>query len=177
MEPEELAAILDRYGALLRAVAAERCRWPDDCVQEALIRLSGLDQRPNQPLAWLITTVRHLALDQSRSEARRSVREQQVGLNHARGTRDPEEVAALHQLLEQLDEDSRQLVLMRVWGGMGFAELAELSGGSVATVHRRYVRILEQLRDWWEGTCQRTKSEPTASSQRPPRNPPGMPLS
>jgi RNA polymerase sigma-70 factor (ECF subfamily) len=158
MQPEELAELLDRYGALLRAVAAQRCRWPDDCVQEALIRLAGLDQPPRQPLAWLIATVQHLALDQTRSDTRRAAREQRVAersMDRQRGAPGDRAIDAvdLRHLLDRLDEADRQLVLMRVWGGMGFAELASATGGSVAGIHRRYTKILEQLRLWWDAPC------------------------
>ncbi len=52
--------------------ARQWCVHPDDALQDALIDLAQLASDPRDPLAWLFMTVRRKAINQARSENRRS---------------------------------------------------------------------------------------------------------
>jgi RNA polymerase sigma-70 factor (ECF subfamily) len=70
----------------------------------------------------------------------------------ATGTSPSEALAALEvadrlrQALEQLDEDEREVVLMRHFEHLGNREIAWLLGLSESAAHKRYVRALLRLR-------------------------------
>ena len=53
-----------------------------------------------------------------------------------------------------LQPDFREIVVMRIWGELGFAEIAGVMGLSVSTVHTRYVAAIKQLRAALEKPCQ-----------------------
>jgi DNA-directed RNA polymerase specialized sigma24 family protein len=44
--------------------------------------------------------------------------------------------------------------VMRIWGEMTFAQIAEITGDSVSTVHTHYVSALETLRKKMVTPCQ-----------------------
>jgi RNA polymerase sigma-70 factor (ECF subfamily) len=142
---DDIAALLDVHGAALRLYASGWSRMPDDCVQEAFIELARQSPPPQQPLAWLYRVVRRRAMVHHRSGRRRARHEQAAG--ERRPTiRDTTAQHEILDLLDQLDSQSRELVVLRVWGGRTFAEMAEITGRSTSGLHRDYTAALDTLR-------------------------------
>jgi RNA polymerase sigma-70 factor (ECF subfamily) len=54
--------------------------------------------------------------------------------------------ASLSDSLAALDATAREIVVLRVWGGLSWQEIAEVAGGSKSAAQRHYVQALEQLR-------------------------------
>lgn len=69
---EQLRELIDAHGAALTLYARTWCNFPDDALQEALIDLLRQDPFPEQPAAWLFTTVRRRAMNLTRGERCRS---------------------------------------------------------------------------------------------------------
>lgn len=169
-EPAEIARLLDRYGASLRAVAAAWCNTPDDCVQEAFVRLATVDVPPEHPPAWLATVVRNEARSRARAQARRRAHErnageQQTGRWHPEPSQslDPDDCLAA---LDCLEPTEREIVVMRIWTGLTFEQLADVVGSSRSDVHRRYHAALSCMKAIVEQSCltnQSTKSRPPSS--------------
>jgi len=154
----------------LTQVAAERAaglrlfarQWVDattaeDVVQEALVKLLAERQAPRNPVAWMYRAVRNAAFDHYRSSVRRRRREQLVA-----EARDPWfesradallDARAAETALESLEDDDRELIVMRIWGELGFAEIASVLEVSVPTVHNRYKKALGTLRRALEKPC------------------------
>jgi RNA polymerase sigma-70 factor (ECF subfamily) len=57
------------------------------------------------------------------------------------------------EALETLPAEQREVIVLRIWGGRSFEEIAELIGKSTSTAHRRYEQGLESLREKWRVTC------------------------
>ena len=57
------------------------------------------------------------------------------------------------QTLGQLPLEERQIVVMRIWGELGFTQIAGIMQLSVSTVHGRYTAALEQMRQRLEQPC------------------------
>lgn len=150
---------LDRLAQLVVArsgwLAMYARQWVDDAsaqdvVQEALTALLGQRPAPDDPIAWMCRTVRNAAVDQVRSSSRRRQREQIV----ARGRReefDPTPDALIdaksaEAALKQLPPELREVVILRIWGGLGFVQIAQVMHLGISTVHGRYVAALEQMR-------------------------------
>lgn len=148
-----IAEMLDRHGAALALYARQWTSAADDCVQEALVELARQPTAPENPAAWLYRVVRNRALNAARADRRRIVHEQSAA--QARAARkthevDAAEAAGLNDSLATLDAAAREIVVLRVWGGLAWQEIAELVGGSKSTAQRTYVQALEQLRTHWE---------------------------
>ena len=129
----------------------------DDVVQEALMALVAQPQPPDNAQAWLYRAVRNSALDAARAAERRRRREQSVALAR-REWFIPEPDAlidgkAAQQALRELNPEHREIVVLRIWGDLTFAEIAELLQLGVSTVHDRYKAALRQLRSALEQPC------------------------
>jgi RNA polymerase sigma-70 factor (ECF subfamily) len=132
----------------------------EDVVQEAVVALLSESRPPANPLAWLYRTVRNGAIDAARAHTRRRRREQLVAKTRQEWF-DSRPDALLdaevaQQALETLAPEYRQIVVMRIWGDLGFAEMAEVLELSVSTVHTRYVAAIKQLRVALEKPCPNT---------------------
>jgi RNA polymerase sigma-70 factor (ECF subfamily) len=152
MDPEHLGFLIDRHSAALVLYARQWCGAPEDVVQEAFIKLVRQKPPPQQPAAWLYRTVRNGAISQGRSERRRQTyeaRAAELAPAWFQPADDPAglDAAAAAQALAALPLDQREVIVAHLWGGLTFEQIAELCGGSTATVWRRYSAGLTALRD------------------------------
>jgi RNA polymerase sigma factor (sigma-70 family) len=129
----------------------------EDVVQEALTALLCQRPAPVDPVAWLVRAVRNAAIDSARSTSRRRRREQTAAQtrgdwfdSRADSLLDSQ---AAEKALEQLSTEHRQIVVLRIWGELGFAQIAQAMDLSVSTVHDRYTAALKQLRAALEKPC------------------------
>jgi len=149
MSPTTLTGLLDRHFGPLVAWTGLRDGSAEDVVQEAFVRLSGQAKPPDNPVAWLYATTRHLASNERRASGRRARRERMAaGTERREGTAwATAEAGELAGFLLTLPDELREVVVARTWGGLGFDEIAGLVGRSKATVWRDYGRALDLLRD------------------------------
>lgn len=150
--PAELGRLWREHAAALELLARTRCGSPEDCVQEAFIRLARQRQVPDDPLAWLARVVRNEAISQARANQRRLQREQRAASEQAAWLEPVQaQEAALSSdevqaALRELDEAVRDVLVAHIWGGLTFRQIAEAFEMPRSTVHRRYLSALEQLR-------------------------------
>ncbi|TWT76066.1 ECF RNA polymerase sigma factor SigK [Posidoniimonas polymericola] len=145
---------------MLALYASQWTASPDDCVQEALVELARQPRTPDSPVAWLYRVVKRRALNAARGDRRRREREQAVGQSRvATAGSQATDFAEIAELLAQLDGPDREAVVLRLWGGLTFAEIADTLGLSTATAHRRYEQALETLRQVCDATTP-TEREP-----------------
>ena len=166
--PELLGRLLDEHGGALALYAAQWTENADDCVQEALIELAGQSRLPASPVAWLYRVVRNRAISQFRSSRRRERREQIAWRlrprsvvdreSDARAEPDAEQIAAA---METLPDEIREVVVARTWGQLNFEQIAELTGCSTSTAHRRYEAGLAALRERLFVSCPTNAITPT----------------
>jgi RNA polymerase sigma-70 factor, ECF subfamily len=98
------------------------------------------DGRP--PLAWLYAVARRRFAD----FARRSAREP-LGLGApAAAEYGPRVIEALRAALERLPDAQREVVVLKLWRGAAFAEIAERVGVSDEAARMRFSRGLAALR-------------------------------
>lgn len=170
IKAEWLSGVLDRHAAPLELFASQWSDTPEDCVQEAVIELTRLPACPDNVAAWLFHVVRTRAINSCRSQTRRR-RHEAMAARLIKFETDPadeppfdaDELAAG---LEQLDEELREVVVARIWGGLGFTEIGEMIGGlSAATAFRRFQAGLNALRRLLEESCQTRlpKIQPTTA--------------
>ena len=115
----------------------------DDAAQEAFVRLLGQRRRPDDPAAWLFTACRRICLDQLR---RQKVRQRPVPAAEDFEPADAVEVEQAVAALTELPDRRRQIVVARLWGGLGFAAVGKLLGLSTSTAHAEYHAALAELR-------------------------------
>lgn len=154
--PDALGDLIDRHWGPLLAWVGRCDGAAEDVVQQAFIRLASTEPAPEHPVGWLYRVSRRLAINEHKSQARRRQRHNHV----ARSQQQPQpcwqsaEASELIELLQQLPDDCRQVVVARLWGDLTFEEIAVVVGASPATVWRRYGEALEMLRKTYQVQCQ-----------------------
>ncbi|MGO9466532.1 MAG: RNA polymerase sigma factor [Isosphaeraceae bacterium] len=152
--PEILGRLFDEHAAALVLFARQWCDAPEDIVQDAFLALARQESQPDRAVAWLYRVVRNGAIAASRQSRRRRHREQRSASREcdpapggswfaATDDRIDAEHAAL--LLADLDGETREVIVARLWGGLTFEEVARLQGCSLTTAHRRYQAGLSRL--------------------------------
>src|SRR5262245_55802931 len=158
----QVEPVLARAAALVlyaRQWLAEDRSAAEDVVQEAVSALLGQKHPPDDPVAWMYRAVRNAAIDHARSSSRRRKRDQraaQMRREWFETTSDAAldgEIAA--QALRTLPEGHREVVVLRVWGELGWAQIAQIMQLSVSTVFERYRTALAQMRRAMENPCER----------------------
>jgi RNA polymerase sigma factor (sigma-70 family) len=151
IEPEQLGRLFDAHAAALTLYARSWCSRPEaeDAVQEAFAKLAAQRLIPDQPAAWLYRVVRNGAIAASRSFWRRRRREAVASRPETlfASTDDGIDARDASKLLDDLDPETRAIVVARIWGGLTFDEVAKLQGCSLTTAHRRYQDGLKRLHE------------------------------
>jgi RNA polymerase sigma-70 factor (ECF subfamily) len=64
-----------------------------------------------------------------------------------------DERAELLEAVERLPAEQRELVVLRVWGGLSFVEIAEAVEVATSTAYRKYHEAIDSLRQQWNEPC------------------------
>lgn len=152
LAPEELADLLGRYWAALVSWIGSVDGEAEDIVQSAFIKLAAQDPPPSNCTAWLFAVTKRLAINKRVSSKKRRTRELLVASTRASDSAadSPPDGLDLQQLLLELEESEREVVVARIWGELTFDEIAALTGHAKATVWRAYQSGLEKLRKAYE---------------------------
>lgn len=149
--PTSFARLLQQHGAALVLYAQQWCDTPEDVVQDAMLALIRQTSAPENLVGWLYRVVRNGAISASRSAARRWRRERQAAqrgepwFEPADGRQIDAQAAT--EALKQLPVEQRETIVARLWGGLSYQQIAELTGSSTSSVHRRYQAGLSALRE------------------------------
>lgn len=151
--PDEWAAWLEQHGAALVLLARQ---WvssradAEDVVQEAFVRFWRSRQRASDSAAYLYACVKHCALDWQRGRKRQAKREEAAARAEAdtcfAGPLEQEERrVVIETALRKLPENQREVVVMKIWGGLSFPEIAAVLRVSANTAASRYRYALATL--------------------------------
>jgi RNA polymerase sigma-70 factor, ECF subfamily len=149
---DRLADLYDRFaGTLFRHAAmilADRVAAAD-AVHNVFLKLAKAGTSGDiESLAYLRRAVRNECFSVMRTRRRDIVvaLDQQL-LELAEGADDhPAQRLALEQALQQLPAEQREVVHLKVWEGMTFQEIADLTGEALNTAASRYRYAMEKLR-------------------------------
>jgi RNA polymerase sigma-70 factor (ECF subfamily) len=149
MSPHELASLVDTHGPPLVLYARQWCHAPEDVVQDAFVKLVAARETPRDVVPWLYRVVRNGALDLGKTSRRRSRREQVVARPEhwfeepaIEGLDAETAIAAL----QRLPGDQREVIVARIWGGLSFEQIAEVTGCSASSAFRRFTAGIDILR-------------------------------
>ncbi len=122
----------------------------EDIVQEAFVKFwrrnHNIDNR-----ALLYATVRSIALDLIRRDSRRARREAEAYSDAEQAVEPQFEIANESQFLvggavDRLPHEQREVLVMKIWNDLTFAEIAEALGISQNTAASRYRYALAALK-------------------------------
>ena len=146
---------LDDHGPSFLLFARQKARSEadaQDLVQEAVLEAAQRDNHGEPPaLALVYATIRRRAIDLARTEDRRSLRENAT-LEAAPDAwfdtlvEDRERARIIQDAMNRLPEIQREVITLKIWGGLTFAEIAQSLGISPNTAASRFRYGLEELR-------------------------------
>jgi RNA polymerase sigma-70 factor (ECF subfamily) len=143
---------LERHGAALLLFARQwSTNLPDaeDAVQNGFLKFWETRARARDELAYLYTCVRTAAMDLGRGTRRRDVREANAPPMHQSAfepsAKRVERQLMIERALNQLPGDQREVVVMKIWGGLTFAQIGQALGASPNTAASRYRYALARL--------------------------------
>lgn len=162
IQPKDLSGWYDAWSPALLLYARQ---WLDadaaeDVVQDAFIRLMAARSRPTHPKRWLFRVVRNAAIGRLRKRRRRRERLQRAtrtlpALFEQRAD-DLIDARMAEENLSQLNREQREIIVMRLWGGMKLREISEITNLATSTVWTHYRAGLAELRRRLR-TCMRKK--------------------
>ena len=138
---------------MLFARQQSRCETDaQDLVQEAVIEAwqkQGDGTPP--PLTWVYATVRRRAIDLARRDSRRTGREQMASEPMPEAwfdtsVEDCELKRLIQNAMTRLPDMYREVITLKVWGELTFAEIASVLGIPANTAASRYRYGMEELR-------------------------------
>jgi len=152
---DDWASWLDRHGPALVLLA--RAWVPtradaEDVVQEAFVRFWRSRHRAADPTAYLFGCVKRSALDWVRARGRQVRREAAAAKPEGEPLFDgpleqAERRAAVAAALDTLPEAQREVLVMKVWGGLTFPQIAAALGVPADTAASRFRYALAKLRE------------------------------
>ncbi len=158
LSEEEFKECIREYGARLLMYARQFVndrQEAESVLQDAFIRLwrEGYNRRYTL-LQQLYTRVRSSAIDYLRRNQRRSRREHiymtdiqnDSWFDHRLTDDEDARRQELERALQALPGPQREVLTMKIWGGLTFQEIADTLGESLGTVASRYRLALQKLR-------------------------------
>jgi RNA polymerase sigma-70 factor, ECF subfamily len=149
--------LYDRHAAGLYRYAVMILADPDsaaDAVHQvfaALVRRKSVDVAFELP--YLKRAVRNECFSMLRREQRSPVDASVAILESVQGVEDkPDERLELERALKVLPPEQREVVHLKIFEGLTFQEMAELTGDSINTVASRYRYAIEKLRALLDGS-------------------------
>ena len=124
---------------------------------------------PTIGLPWLLTAAGNVLNQRTRDDARRTAREERAMTDRAMAPRpsastDPADALALSELvartLDRMDSADRELLLLRIWDELSFADAAAVLGCSPGAARVRWLRARRKFADLL------TREEPDPDSYR-----------
>lgn len=122
----------------------------EDIVQEAFVRFWRKEYSPDNR-GLLFSTVRSVALDLLRRDSRRARREATALLDTEQDAvpsfeADNETQKGVAEALDRLPREQREVVVMKIWNELTFADIAMVLGISQNTAASRYRYALSTLK-------------------------------
>jgi RNA polymerase sigma-70 factor, ECF subfamily len=122
----------------------------EDAVQDAFVRFWRTRHRATDPTAYLYTCVKHSALDRLRGKTRRARREKSAARPEADRyfigfLEQDERRRAVEAALLNLPDEQREVLVMKIWGGLTFPQIGEALSIPSDTAASRYRYALAKL--------------------------------
>ena len=153
---EHWQAWYDRHGPALLLFARQLTHSlaeAEDAMHDGFVRFWKRRGEVDDPLAYMYRAVRSAALDAGRSAGRRRRRELSLDYSDRPGVPQPWRDAArdetdqqLRDAIGQLPQAQREVLVMKVWGGLTFDQIAAAIDIPRSTSAARYTAAIKAMR-------------------------------
>ena len=153
MRADEIDILRSQYELLRQelftyALALTRSREAaEDVIQNVFRNVLKRARLPQDLRPYLFRAIRNAAMDEHRAHARAATIESFLDLSGRRDNGHDTAVAQeLESLLTQLTEQERECIVLKIYNGLTFNEIAAVCGVSINTASSWYRRGIEKLR-------------------------------
>lgn len=118
----------------------------EDCVAETFVRLTQVEKfspKGGDGKGFILTVARNVALEQRRRYKKESMNF--IIQSYGDADKTVEDSIFVNQLLKHLNDNQRQIVMMKCYSELTFQEIASILRCPVTTVKSRYKRAIEIL--------------------------------
>ena len=121
----------------------------EDAVQDALIAIAALQTRPTDLEAYFFRTVRNKALHSVKQNNRFDRSMDPTEFLDVKDCSEDQKILAAQvaEYLVKLEENTRQVIIMKLFADLTFAEIAEIMASSPNTVASWYRRGISRLKE------------------------------
>jgi RNA polymerase sigma-70 factor (ECF subfamily) len=117
---------------------------------KALEKISSYDSSRGVFAAWLYRIARNSLMDHFRSFRPNQDIEDVWDLasddDTTKRLKDRENVEAVHEALQHIDPEKREIILLRLWDGLSYKEIAEITGKTESNCKVIFSRTVAELR-------------------------------
>jgi len=117
---------------------------------KALENISSYDERKGAFSTWLYRIARNTVVDHFRTNRQHTdiedVWDMQSDDNPFLDASGALDARQIHDVLKKLPKDKRDLIIMRLWDGLSYKEIADLTGKSEASCKMMFSRTVSDLR-------------------------------
>jgi RNA polymerase sigma-70 factor (ECF subfamily) len=120
----------------------------EDAVHAAFVKLIQVDSPPADPKLYVFRSVRNAAIDLARARSRRREEPLQTGWDgpcQQAGMEDVDLSRLVGDVIERLDDASREVIELHVHAELSFQEISQLLDEPLPTVASRYRRALGKI--------------------------------
>lgn len=151
---EALAHLYKITSASVYAYALSILKNPqdaEDVLHDCYVRIftyTGTYHSVGKPMAWILTITRNLCMNKLQAQKReprlymQDWKQQIADKSHA----DQEEMLLVSACIDTLQEDERQIVILRCVASMSYKEIAQFLKLPLSTVLSKYHRTIKKLR-------------------------------
>jgi RNA polymerase sigma-70 factor (ECF subfamily) len=151
-EPERWRNWLRQHGPALLLFSRQ---WSaaqsdaEDAVQTGFLKFWRTRAHARDEVAYLYSCVRSAAIDMGRTQRRQAARDRNAQQQQESAFESPQEPsqrqARIELALNQLPGDQREVVVMKIWGELTFAQIGHALGVPLHTAASRYRVALTRL--------------------------------
>lgn len=121
----------------------------EDATQDAFLKVIqsiGTYRKDGNAVAWLLSITRNAAIDRMRKRKDSISVETFFGDAEPSECKDPAERLALEEAFMSLEQEDREILTLKIYGGLKFREISDQMGLPLTTVQKRYQRALQKLK-------------------------------
>ena len=151
---DALAIIYDLMARMIFSVSysiTESYQDAEDVLQDTMIEITKYAHRyrsGSNAKAWILAMARHLSIDVIRKRKAVVSADDTVMDNTPEPPFDLSRLEVL-DMLNTLDEEKRQIIVLRLYAELPYKEIASVMGLSVAAAQKKYQRAIRALKDYF----------------------------